>query len=160
MHLGRLLLSRESLEAPGELLRLLGQLALRPPSTPARGAGLPALAGALIFLLLPSGQALESLQRFIHFAVRLLLGATLHLLILVTQFVRFQLEQVGQVLGVRLAPAATAAATTLHADLHLLEHRFRTLQQLQRPLLRRQRIRQLAVSQLLLGELHFCRRLR
>ena len=91
----------------------------------------------LVFLLLARRKLLQSLARLVH--LLLLRGAclALHRLVLVPEAVGVHLEEVGEILGVLLLPAAaTAAASLLLPHLHLrLVLLFRLLQVLQRLLL-------------------------
>ena len=119
---------------------------------------LRALAGTLVLLLLSRRQLLQPLERFVHLLLRLLLLATLHLLVLVPHLVGFQLEQVGKVLGVRLLlSAATAATAAAHAHLHVTVDGFSAFEHLQRALFRREGLLGVSLRELLLGALHFFR---
>ncbi len=158
LHLGRLLLTRQPFETPRQFFGLLCHLALRPSTTSAGAPRLGTLPRPLVGLLLASGEPLETLERLVDIARRLLLGAVLHLLVLVAELVRLELEEVGEVFGARIPATATAAAV-LHADLHFLEQRVDALQQLQRALFGCQRFAQLAGGEELLGGTHLGRHL-
>ena len=131
------LLARQALELPGQFLCFVGQLPLALPST----ANLIVLqvgrtaTHALVFLLLPTGQLLQPLERRVDLLIDLLLLPALHALVLVLHLVQFQLEQVREVFDIRVptAPAPTALPLT---HLHIPESRLRTLQMLQCPLRR------------------------
>jgi hypothetical protein len=64
--------------------------------------------------------------------------ALLHRLVLIAEAVGLQLEEVGEVLGIRLLPSAAPTASATERDLHFAECRLRTLQVLQGALLVRQ----------------------
>src|SRR5690606_6194843 len=134
--------TRQPLQLPRRLLRLLSQLTLTLRTAAATLLVLPhrrLLAQSLVLLLLATCKLTQPLERGIDFVLVLclLLFAALHRFVLVAQLVTLQLEQVGQILRVRRPAATTAAAALLliERDLHLAEQRLGTLQLLERPLL-------------------------
>ena len=109
-------LAGEAFQLAGGLLGLLGEIARRLAAASALPAllrrGAPALPFKLLFLA--PGQLAQLFQRFVDGLVGGLLLAPLHGLVLVTQRVGLQLEQVGQILGAgTLLPLAPAAALLL-----------------------------------------------
>ena len=156
-----LLLAGELLEPSRRFLHFLRELSLRVAATAAarllaggRQALLP-----LGFLLLTPRQLLQLLGELVDLLVgALLLGALLHL-VLVGELVEFELEQVGEVLGHLVLSAAATAATALLRDLHFVLL-LGILQQLQRPLLGRQRFLGLQSLEVALGRLHLAGRFR
>ena len=88
---------------------------------------------ALVFLLLPTGQLLQPLERRVDLLIDSLLLPALHTLVLVLHLVQFQLEQVREIFDVRV-PTAPTATLLPPTHLHIAESRLRTLQMLQRPL--------------------------
>ena len=154
LHRGRGLLAREPLEAAGQLLGLLGELALRPAAGPAqvgRAAGLAT--HALALLLLPLRQLAQPLEGGVHLVVGLLLLAALDGLVLVLELVQLQLEQIGQLLRVH-GRVAAGLAFVAEAHLDLAERGLRPLQVLERPLLRGERLLRLPGLQLAAGGGH------
>ena len=113
---------------------------------PAAAAGRLRRYGAAVrLLLLAPGQLLQLLRDFVDLLVSgLLLGALLHL-VLVRQLVEFEFEEVGQVFGHLLLPPPPPPPPRA-AHLHFV-FLLGVLQQLQRPLLGRQRFLRLLALQ-------------
>ena len=153
-HLRRAHLAREALQPARGLLRLLGQRAL--PGAAALGALLPARPPALPLglALLAAGQLAQALHQLVDGIVRRLLLAALHRLVLVLQLVELQLEQVREVLRRLVAAGAATAAAHAHRHHDLFVRLLRTLEELQRTLLGRQRPVGILALQLGLGLQH------
>src|SRR5690606_246318 len=111
--------AREPLELARGLFGLLRKLALCAAALRGLLACTPL---AFELLLLPSRQLAQSLERRVHTLLRLLPLSLLHCLVLVAQLVQLQLEQVGQVLGIRCRTTAAASALLLHRDLDVTVH--------------------------------------
>ena len=84
---------------------------------------------ALVLLLEPRGEPLEPLGGLIDLLIGrlLLLPATLYALVLVSQLLTIELEQVGKILGA-LSGAGGAATAATHADADVAEDGFGPLQ--------------------------------
>ena len=158
--LGPVLLARQLLETSRRFFDLFGERSLLVAAAAALLAGLRPPSLPLGFLLLAPRQLLQLLEQLVELLVGLLLLRALRRLVLVGHLVELELEQVGQVLGHRALPTATAA-TLLAAHLHLrLVLFFGLLQDLQRLLLGLERALRIGLLQLRLGVLHLRHRLR
>ena len=115
---------------------------------------------AFVFLLQSRRESLESFRGFVDLLIGLLLlfSATLHALVLVSQLLTIELEQVGKILGA-LSGAGGAATAPTHADADVAEDGFCPLQLLQRALLRRECGLRVAAGELLFRRVHDRRRL-
>ena len=139
-------------QAAGRFLGLLGDPALRGTGAGARGAQAAPL--PLVLLLLPARQFGEPLHHFVHFFVGGGAALLLDGLVLVAQPVHLQLEEVGQVLGLRRRGAAASSPALPEGDLHFAEHRVRPLQVGERLLFPRERPLRLAGDEQFLGGGH------
>ena len=164
---GRVLLTRQPLQAPRFFFRLLCHFALTTATT-TRTRLFPQFLThrishalhAVVFLLLALGELLQAIQRLINFLLCLLLLCLLllHRFVLIAQLVNFEREQVSEIFRFLLCAAATTAATLLllaaHLHLHIAIQRFGTLQMLQGLLFWRQRITHPVLHQLFFRTLH------
>ena len=104
----------------------------------------------LVLLLLAAGELSQLLEHLVDRLVPALALAAPDLLVLIAQLVPLLLEELGQF----VADVAAAAALPALGELHVGEGRLRPLQQLQRFLLRDQRLVGAAPAQSLLGDRH------
>jgi hypothetical protein len=144
------LLSRQTFKATCCFFGLVGQRSLSGPVA----AGLPvrgALTLAFRFLLLPLGEVLQSLGDLVELPIRRLLLAALEGLVLISQLVHLEAEEIGQVARLR---RAAAAAVLAHRHANLAVGFFGALQRPQRLLFGGQRGFGLAGVKLGLGRTH------
>ena len=155
LQVGQRVLTGETLELSGELFGLLGELALIGSGTTA--ALVPQTVGLasqpLVLLLLASRKLLQTLKRFVDFVVNALLLPALNGLVLVSELVELELEQVGEVFGARRLPAAATTAA-LKRHLHFAKHRVGSLEVPESALLVRHRLVRVLHGQLLIRRPH------
>jgi hypothetical protein len=114
-----------------------------------------AVAQTLVLLLQSARELLELLGGFVDAIVGLLLlRSALDGLVLIPKLVRIELEEVGEIFGVRLLIATTAALLLAALNLIFLERGVGPLQVLLCALFRRKRVGGIALEQVFLCSLH------
>jgi hypothetical protein len=154
LQVGARSITRQPFELTCGLLDFFGEppLRLRLPTGTGRSVLRPC-AQAFVLLLLPPRQLAEPFQNLVHLFGILLSLSSIHFLVLIAESVGLQLEQIGQILRARGRASATAAPTAL-GDLAFPERRLGSLERLQRPLFRTQRILWTPLAKILLSLAH------